>query len=137
MANYRASYTAQEKKLFASKLRQLMIEKGLKGAELARRVSKYLPKPIVRQSVSSYLAGASIPEEPTLRGLERALDVPPGILLPRPHKTAPGEATVEEASTHEARMALTAGGKMRLMLNVEVPQSIGWQILKLLEEVGH
>ena len=138
MANYRATYTAAEKRLFADKLRKAMVDKGWNGAELARRISKHLPSPTPRQSVSSWLIGASIPEEANLRAIEKTLDIPAGHLLPRPHKLAPGEPdTTPAGEQQDVRMALIGDGKMRLVLTVEVPQSVGWQILELLKAAGH
>lgn len=137
MANYRASYTAAEKKLFSDRLRKEMMERGWRGAELARRVSQHLPKPIPRQSVSSYLTGISIPEEATLHAIEKVLGLPHNTMLPRPHRLAPGEVDTSTPIQQDVRMALAEDGKMRLTLAVEVPQSIGWQIINLLREAGH
>lgn len=138
MATYRASYSASEKRLFADRLRKAMLEQGLRGAELARRASKHLPKPIPRQLISSWVTGASIPEEPNVRALEKALDIPPGFLLPRPHNTAPGEPSpAPDVRDNDVRMSLVGDGKMRLTLSVEVSQATGWEILNLLKQEGH
>jgi transcriptional regulator with XRE-family HTH domain len=138
MANYRANYTTQEKKAFAERLRKLMLEHHMAGADLARRVGTRLGRPFARQTVSSYLTGISIPEEATLQAIAEVLNVPSSILVPRPHRQAPGEPPpVDPAPTRDVRMTLIGGGKMALMLNVEVEQETGWKILELLKEAGH
>jgi transcriptional regulator with XRE-family HTH domain len=134
MANYRASYTTQEKQAFAATLRKLMLEKGLNGAELARRASAQLSKPMGRQSITNYLNGTTIPEEAALRALAKALGVAARDLLPRPHNLAPGELETAPATPNLDVRYTIQGGKMRLMLTAEVPAEIGWQIVNLLKE---
>lgn len=137
MANYRAHYTSDEKKIFADRLRRIMLERGIKQAELARQASKYLKTAIGRQMVSSYLSAISVPEEQNMRAIERALDVPNGTLLPRLHRQAPGEGAPAGTSiTNHVNVNIVEGGKMHLMLNIEVAQPIGWKIMELLKGDG-
>lgn len=138
MANYRASYSANEKRVFAEKLKRLILEQGLTGAEVARKASKHRPTAMPRQLISQYVNGTTIPDEANLRALEKALDAPKDYLLPRPHKLAPGETdTTPPETEQDLRVQVVEGGMMRISFTGFVPRAIGWEIMQLLEKAGH
>ncbi|MGZ6725289.1 MAG: helix-turn-helix domain-containing protein [Solirubrobacteraceae bacterium] len=138
MATYRAKYSKEERRVFAEKLRRLILEKGMQGAELARKASKYREGEMPRQLISQYLNGTTIPDEVNLRALEKALDCPTDYLLPRPHKMAPGEIDKAPPKTEQdLRVRVVEGGMMEISFSGTVPRDIGWQIMTLLEKSGH
>jgi transcriptional regulator with XRE-family HTH domain len=61
----------------ARKIHRALVEKDWTPAELARRSG------LSREDVSSYLRGASLPNEENLLKLAKALDVEPGELMGR------------------------------------------------------
>lgn len=138
MATYRANYTATEKRIFAQKLKKLMLDQGITGAELARKASKYREGEMPRQLISQYVNATTMPDEVNLRAIERALDAPRDYLMPRPHGTAPGEMdTAPPATEQELRMRLIEGGQMELTFSGTVSREIGRQIMDLLQKAGH
>jgi transcriptional regulator with XRE-family HTH domain len=64
------------KQEFGRRLRHLMTQKGWCQSDLARHAN------IARDSVSTYIRGISLPEPRNLDRLAKALDMPPGELLP-------------------------------------------------------
>lgn len=137
MPRFRAQYTQQERVAFGQLLRQLMAQKGMNGADLARRANHYITsgKGLDRSAISWYVNGRSIPTPVSLNAIARVLDVDPQMMLPRAHEQKPGEAVGPPlASDKDVRMSLMSGGLMHLMINIKLPAEKGWEILKLLEE---
>lgn len=140
MPTYRAKYSKAERLEFARKLKQAMLERGITGAELARKASKYRDdgSEMPRQLISQYVNATTIPDEVNLMCLERALDMPKGYLLTRPHGVAPGEIDKSPPKTEQdLRVRVVEGGKMEISFSGTVPRDIGWQIMTLLEKGGH
>lgn len=138
MPNYKAKYTPQERKAFGSLLRELMADKGLNGAELARQANRFLPSgtEMNRSTISWYLNGRSIPTPAYANALGKVLNIDPQAMLPRDHAQKPGEAAGPPAArNHESdvRMSLLPGGQMHLMVNIRVPAPTGWKILEILQ----
>ena len=94
MAAYRAKYTKMEKEVFGRQLRQLMTDRGMTGADLARQATLHLPKGKVigRDNISWYVNGRSIPQPIFMTALTRVLKVDEKFLLPRSHTQRKGEA---------------------------------------------
>ncbi len=137
MPQFRAAYTKAERVAFGQLLRQLMADKGLNGADLARRANNYITsgKGLDRSAISWYVNGRSIPSPVSLNAIARVLDVNPQMMLPRSHEQRPGEAVGAPTSGEkDVRMSLLAGGQMHLMVNLKLPAEKGWEILRLLEE---
>lgn len=137
MPQFKAKFTTAERKAFGNLLRRMMTDKGLTGADLARRANKYIAsgKGMDRSAVSWYVNGRSVPTPTTLNAIAKVLDVDPQMLLPRDHAQRPGEAAGPPAmKERDVRMSLLPGGKMHLMINIEVSQPLGWSILKMLED---
>lgn len=138
MASYKAGYTEVEKKAFGRQLRKLMTEKGLTGAELARRATDKLKAPgkkIGRDNISWYLCGRSMPTPLYLNAIAAVLDVNPQFLVPRDHAQAPGEPPpADVVAGNDIRMNLQPNGEMHLMLNIHVPRALGWKILQMIED---
>lgn len=137
MPQFRAQFTKQERAAFGQLLRRLMAEKGLSGADLARKANAYITsgKGLDRSAISWYVNGRSIPTPVSLNALARVLDVDPQMMLPRSHEQRPDEAVGPAVtSDKDVRMSLINGGMMHLMINIKLPAERGWEILKLLEE---
>lgn len=137
MPQFRAKFTKQERLAFGTMLRRLMADKGLSGAELARKANLHITsgKGMDRSSISWYINGRSIPTPVVLNAISRVLDVDPQMLLPRDHAQRPGEAAGPPPSRdRDVRMSLIGGGQMHLMINTQVSAEKGWQILRLLED---
>lgn len=137
MPQYKARFTAAERKAFGALLRRLMTEKGLTGADLARRANQHIQsgKGMDRSAISWYVNGRSVPTPVTLNALARVLDVDPQMLLPRGHGQRPEDAAgPPQTRDRDVRMSLLPGGQMHLMVNVQVPAEKGWSILRLLED---
>lgn len=139
MAGFRANFTPLEKKAFGQTLRRLMAERGLTGADLARQATLHLPrgKVIGRDNISWYCNGRSFPIPAYMVAIAKVLGVDQAFLMPRAHSQAPGEppAPVTENS-RVVQMSSRADGTMDLMLKVNVPKAIGWQIMQLVENDG-
>jgi len=136
MANYKAKFTPQEKRAFGERLRRLMLEKEMSGADVARAASKHLRKALTRQLMSSYVSGVTIPNETNLGAIEKALSVPTGTLLMRDRRRASGAPPPPDTASKNVNMTMTPDGKMHLILNVEVPQATGRKIMELLWSEG-
>lgn len=137
MPQFRAKYTAAERKAFGALLRRLMTEKGLNGAELARQANRHISSGnnLDRSSISWYINGRSIPTPVVLNAIAKVLQVDAQMLLPRDHAQRPGEAAgPAPAMDRDVRMSLLPGNMMHLMLNIHVAADKGWAILKMLEE---
>lgn len=137
MATFRANFTAVEKKVFGQKLRKMMADKGLSGADLARQASIHLPKDktIGRDNISWYLTGRSMPIPTYMAAIAKVLEIDPQFLLPRDHSQKVGEAPPPVASPeHDVRMAIGANGEMHLMLNIHLPRELGWKLLQIVED---
>src|SRR5690242_2615855 len=93
MPTFRARYTELEKKALGLLLRKPVIEKGVNGAELARKASLHVPsgKVIGRDNISWYLNGRSMPTPIYLAAIAKVLEVDPQFLIPRDHAQKPGE----------------------------------------------
>lgn len=139
MASFKAKYTEAERKAFGQLLRQLMSDKGVTGADLARRANKHITsgKGMDRSMISWYLNGRSIPTPVSLTAIAKVLEVDPQLMLPRDHSQKPGEAAgpVSAANEQDVRMSLGAGNTMHLMINTHLPAEIGWKVIELVKEL--
>lgn len=138
MASFRANYTADERKAFSALLRQLMRDKGITGADLARRANKHLTsgKGMDRSMISWYVNARSIPSPTSLSAIAKVLEVDPQLMLPRDHSQKPNEAgPVGAAGGQDVRMSLGAGNTMHLMINTHLPAETGWKIIELVKEL--
>jgi transcriptional regulator with XRE-family HTH domain len=139
MASFKAKYTEAERKAFGQLLRQLMTDKGVTGADLARRANKYISsgKGMDRSMISWYVNGRSVPTPVSLSAIAKVLDVDPQLMLPRAHSQKPGEAAgpVGPTSNQDVRMSLESGNMMHLMLNRRLPAEVGWKIIELIKEL--
>lgn len=140
MPSFKAKYTESERKVFGGLLRTLMRDKGITGADLARRASKHLDsgKGMDRSMISWYVNGRSVPAPTTLAAIAKVLEVDPQFMLPRDHSQKPNEAA-GPASAHfneqDVRMSLEPGGTMHLMINKRLPTEVGWKIIELIKEL--
>lgn len=138
MATFRAKFTPLEKKAFGQNLRKLMDDKGLTGADLARQATLRLPKGKVigRDNISFYVNGRSIPTPIYMTAIAKVLGVDQAFLLARQHSQRPGEPAPAIADGRTVQMAMRADGTMDLLLKVNVPKAIGWQIMQMVESDG-
>jgi transcriptional regulator with XRE-family HTH domain len=139
MPTYKARFTPQERKAFGELLRRMMLDRGMTGADLARRVNSHLErgKGLDRSAISWYMNGRSTPSPVTLQAIAKVLNVDPKFLLPRSHEQRAEDGAGPQPSSEglrDVRMSILGGGQMHLMINAHVPTDIGWQILKLLED---
>lgn len=75
--------TSEAKAEFARRLQMAMTKKGLNQAELARRASVHLPNnQMIRDSVSKYVRGLTLPSPNFLNALCRVLGTKPDELVP-------------------------------------------------------
>jgi transcriptional regulator with XRE-family HTH domain len=140
MASFKAKYTEGERKAFGQLLRQLMTDKGVTGADLARRANKYISsgKGMDRSMISWYVNGRSVPTPVSLSAIAKVLDVDPQLMLPRSHNQKPGESAgppTASTSGRDVRLSLEGGNTMHLMINTRVPAETGWKIVELLKEL--
>lgn len=137
MPSFKAKYTEAERKTFGVLLRQLMRDKGITGADLARRASKHLSsgKGMDRSMISWYVNGRSVPAPTTLAAIAKVLEVDPQLMLPRDHSQKPHEAAgpAVASSGQDVRMSLEAGNSMHLMINTHLPTDVGWKIIELIK----
>lgn len=137
MASQVAHYSPSEKRQFSRVLRQLMMDQGLNGAELARKASQYREGDMPRQLISTWLKGGTVPDQINLMALAKALKVPPTRLLPKPQHLPNGE--IEAAFSEPTRVVNYSwvGDKMQLNIRADVSVEIGHKVLNLLRKVGH
>jgi transcriptional regulator with XRE-family HTH domain len=137
MASFKAKYTEGERKTFGLFLQQLMRDKGITGADLARRANKHITsgKGMDRSMISWYINGRSIPTPVSLTAICKVLEVDPQLMLPRDHSQKPGESAgpVTSTSSQDIRMSLEANNTMHLMINRRLPADVGWKIMELIK----
>lgn len=134
MPLYRARFTAADKVYFGKLLTKLMEERGMTGAELARKASLHMPgnKTIGRDSISWYTNGKRAPGPIVVKALARALDVAPEFLLPRAHNQAPGEPAPEPlADPNTFRTSQLPDGRVHIQIDKMVPLDVAWKITEL------
>jgi transcriptional regulator with XRE-family HTH domain len=113
------------KQEFGRRLNQLMLNKGMHHAELARRSD--LP----RNNISTYINGRSYPTEQSLAKLARALGVTPDELLPnRAEMAIRGEAMPD----FSMKSSVADPSKTWLNVNRLVSTAVAVKIAVLLEE---
>ncbi|WP_316397298.1 helix-turn-helix transcriptional regulator [Bradyrhizobium sp. 33ap4] len=109
---------------FARRLYKLMMEKGWRQAEFARRAG--LP----RNAISVYLRAASLPSPENLKKIADALKIDPEVLLPNYAQSA-----IEQDNPElEMRVSPANPQKAWLRINRLVSTSIAVQILELLQK---
>lgn len=113
------------KQEFGRRLLSLMLAKGLRQSELARRAD--LP----RNNVSSYVRGLSYPSHMSLTKLAKALGTKPDVLLPNYTEAAIRDEAAPDVSL---KSSMAEPGISWLIVNRRVSTSIGVQIVSLLEE---
>lgn len=110
-------------KAFGERLRRLMIQKRLTGAELARKASVFAGVEMGRHLISAYVRGENEPSEEYLRHIAKVLGVRPEELLPPP--LGEGEAPQYATAT------TTIDGKTRLVVDAEVEPEVALKILTM------
>ena len=113
--------------MLGERIRQFRNEKGLSQAQLAERLH------VVRQTVSKWEKGASVPDAELLLQLARALDVPAERLLDLPPDLAGEQARAELASLRQQAERARQAGRV-LILN-PIPES-KWPYLKSAQAFG-
>lgn len=93
--------------MLGERIRQFRKEKGLSQAQLAERLH------VVRQTVSKWEKGASVPDAELLLQLARALDVPAERLLDLPPDPAGEQARAELASLRQQAERARQAGRVR------------------------
>jgi transcriptional regulator with XRE-family HTH domain len=120
---------------FARKLHEIMTQKDMSGADLARRVfgEKVNKKTGYteadgRDRISSYLHGKVFPEARTIRKIAEALNVPMEELAP----DATAAAVDREHLAFSMNTAVGHPGMTHLIVNMLVPMTLAAQIGGLL-----
>lgn len=137
MPTFRAKFTPAEKVSFGRQLRKLMTDKGLSGAELARKMSLHMPegKTVGRDNISWYLSGRSMPTNPALKAMAKVLEISPQFLLPRDPNTRPGEIPAPPlAPENNVRMHMVGNGMMHLQIDKHLPLKVGWEIMQIMKK---
>lgn len=93
--------------MLGERIRQFRKEKGLSQAQLAERLH------VVRQTVSKWEKGASVPDAELLLQLARALDVPAEQLLDLPPDPAGEQARAELAGLRQQAERARQAGRVR------------------------
>lgn len=93
--------------MLGERIRQFRKEKGLSQAQLAERLH------VVRQTVSKWEKGTSVPDAELLLQLARALDVPAERLLDLPPDPAGEQARAELASLRQQAERARQAGRVR------------------------
>ena len=93
--------------MLGERIRQFRKEKGLSQAQLAERLH------VVRQTVSKWEKGASVPDAELLLQLARALDVPAERLLDLPPDPAGEQARAELAGLRQQAERVRQAGRVR------------------------
>lgn len=115
------------KQEFGRRLYQLMISKGWRQSELARRAD------IQRDSVSTYVRGVTWPSQINLEKLAKALNVQPNDLLPNGY----GMAVAEDEPDFEMKVSPGDTSMAWLKINRMVPFEIAVEIAHLLNSTPH
>src|SRR5215203_28997 len=121
-----------------------MTSRGLRNAEVARRLSDYLPghKKVSPASISQYRGGRSVPRDLYLHALSKALEVeesellPPGVgnaTLSEPEIVRPPAKHMREQSFPSMFSLEDRGNTARLRLDQELPWPMVVQILAILK----
>jgi transcriptional regulator with XRE-family HTH domain len=113
------------KQEFGKRLYTLMLEKGWRQSELARRAS--LP----RDSISVYMRGKSLPTPHSVKLLSSALGVTPQELLPNHTESA----IDNDAPAMEFKVSPNLPGKAWLRINRLVSVTAALNVMKILEDV--
>lgn len=116
----------QQRTLFATKLEALRADKGWTQTELARRASQFSDKPITRDRISKYSLGHSLPGQPHLLAISKALGVSASDLLP--------PRVVRNLATHPLRATLREDGMAELNINMMVPWELAVAVVKMIRE---
>ena len=148
------------KAAFASRLRELMDERGLSSSETARRMRDHLPEgaSVSRASLSHYRSGRAMPRLRHLEALSLALGVETSELLvpPAPESGARERAPVPalqhpetrdvpaaEAGARRPPEAMTPlgiiedfGDEVHLRIDQRVPWDVALKILRALKAPG-
>ena len=93
--------------MLGERIRQFRKEKGMSQAQLAERLH------VVRQTVSKWEKGASVPDAELLLQLARALDVPAERLLDLPPDPAGEQARAELAGLRQQAERARQAGRVR------------------------
>lgn len=93
--------------MLGERIRQFRKEKGMSQAQLAERLH------VVRQTVSKWEKGTSVPDAELLLQLARALDVPAERLLDLPPDPAGEQARAELASLRQQAERARQAGRVR------------------------
>lgn len=115
------------KQEFGRRLYQLMIAKGWRQSELARRAD------IQRDSVSTYVRGVTWPSQINLEKLAKALGVSPNDLLPNGY----GMAVAEDSPEFELKVSPGDPTMAWLKIDRMVPFEVGVEIARLLNSTPH
>jgi transcriptional regulator with XRE-family HTH domain len=115
------------KQEFGRRLYQLMIAKGWRQSDLARRAD------IQRDSVSTYVRGVTWPSQINLEKLAKALDVEPNDLLPNGF----GMAVAQDEPDFELKVSPGDPTMAWLRINRMVPFDIAVEIAAILNRTPH
>lgn len=117
------------KAAFAKRLRAIMEERGVSGAETIRRMQEHLPDggSIARSCLSHYRAGRTVPRLRHLDALSLALGVEKSQLLPELH---PANGEKEFLTLHQI------GDEVQLQVRQRVSWETAAQILAILKGNG-
>lgn len=112
---------------FSHRLRQLMLKKGLRNADLARMAD------LERNAISTYLNQKSLPTPTSLRAIARALKTDPAELLPAYQAGVPQSRM--SSSDNEIEMEISSSNPKlaRLRISRTLPTTLALNILKLIE----
>jgi transcriptional regulator with XRE-family HTH domain len=111
------------KQEFGKRVYRLMLEKGWKQSELARRAG------LGRDSISTYIRGLVFPDPVNLEKLAKALGVGPGDLLPG---GGVERAMERDDPALELKAARGEPGKMWVRVNQALPAEIAVQVVSLI-----
>lgn len=104
---------------FGRKLYRMMIDKGWRQSELARRAD------MPRDSISSYVRGIAYPSATNLRKLAQALGVQPDDLIPH------GYAVPAALDSAAFSTQIVSPGMYRVVVNQVLPADVAAQISAL------
>lgn len=112
------------KQAFARKLYQLNLKKGWNQSDLAREASNAAERgeTVSRDNVSTYMRAASLPTEPKLKALAKALGVEPRDLLPTfiPAADGPRFGFADEIPPFEMTVDKDGGAIVRMNRRVSI-----------------
>ena len=112
---------------FGKRLMHLLVQKGMRQAELARKTG------LGRDSISQYVRGKTVPTPQSLRKMADVLQITPDQLYPNYSLDAAAE---EEIAPFEFRGVSGEPDKMFVQISMKMPMEKAMKIMQIINNGG-